>query len=90
MTHTERRRLVRSFIVDDLLFGDGDGLKDDTPFLEKGILDSTGVLELVLFLEETFGIAVEDDEVVPENLDSLDRIERFLDQKMTATASVPR
>lgn len=83
----ERKRLVRSFIVESLLFGDGDRLQDDTRFLEEGIVDSTGVLELVLFLEETFGIRVEDTEVIPENLDSLNRIERFLEGKTAGVGS---
>jgi len=83
----ERKRLVRSFIVESLLFGDGDRLEDDTRFLEEGIVDSTGVLELVLFLEETFGIRVEDTEVIPENLDSLNRIERFLEGKTARVGS---
>lgn len=78
----DRKLLVRSFIVDNLLFGDDAGLEDDTPFFAEAIVDSTGFLELVLFLEETFEIRLEDDEVVPENLDSLDLIERFLEKKI--------
>ena len=86
MQMSERKRLVRSFIVDNLLFGDGEHLEGDTPFLEEGIVDSTGVLELVLFLEETFDIRVEDTEVIPENLDSLDRIDGFLESKIARKA----
>lgn len=78
----DRKRLVRSFIADDLLFGDDAGLEDDTPFFAEGIVDSTGFLELVLFLEETFEIRLEDDEIVPENLDSLNLIDRFLEKKL--------
>ena len=62
--------------------GDDARLEDDTPFLEQGIVDSTGFLELVLFLEETFDIKVEDAEMIPENLDSLNRIEDFLEGKI--------
>ena len=83
----DRKRLVRSFIVDDLLFGDDSGLEDDTPFFAEGIVDSTGFLELVLFLEETFDIRLEDDEVVPENLDSLSLIDRFLEKKLAGAAA---
>jgi len=79
---SERKRLVRAFIVDNLLFGDDGGLQDDTPFFEQGIVDSTGFLELVLFIEETFRIQLEDREVIPENLDSLDLIEKFLATKV--------
>jgi acyl carrier protein len=82
----DRKRLVRCFIVDNLLFGDDAGLADDTPFFAEGIVDSTGFLELVLFLEETFDIRLEDDEVVPENLDSLDLIDRFLEKKLVGAA----
>ena len=76
MSDTKQR--VRDFIVENFLFGEEDDLEDDTSFLEEGIINSTGVLELILFLEETFDIRIADDEVVPENLDSLVRIEAYL------------
>jgi acyl carrier protein len=72
---------VREFIVENFLFGDAGRLNDTTSFLHSGILDSTGILKLVAFLEETFGVAVQDDELVPENLDTLRNIERFLGRK---------
>ena len=81
---------IREYIIDNFLFGEGSGLTDDTSFLTEGIIDSTGMLELIMFLEESFNISVEDDELVPENLDSLQNIARFLDQKLaqkTARAS---
>jgi len=86
----DRKRLVRSFIVDTLLFGDDSGLRDDTRFFAEGIVDSTGFLELVVFLEETFEIRLEDGEVVPENLDSLNLIERFLEKKTSSSADPTR
>ena len=58
------------------------GLKNDTSFLEKGIVDSTGVLELVAFLEETFKVKVEDEELIPENLDSVNNLVRFVADKL--------
>jgi acyl carrier protein len=58
-----------------------DGIADTDSFLENGIIDSTGVLELVLFLEETYGIKVEDDEIIPENLDSLENIATYVTSK---------
>jgi len=73
-------------MVDNFLFGDGDRLHDDTSFLESGIIDSTGILELVTFLEETYSIKIEDDELVPENLDSLNRIGVFLAKKTKCVA----
>ena len=51
---------IKTFIVENFLFGSEDGLKDETSFLEEGIIDSTGILELVTFLEEEFSIAIED------------------------------
>ena len=73
---------VRNFIVKNFLLGDGDSLKDDTSFIEEGIIDSTGILELVFFLEENFGISIEDHELVPENMDSLQSISGFMDRKL--------
>ena len=73
---------VREFVVENFLFGDGGSLKEDTSFLEEGIVDSTGILELVFFLEETYSIKVADDEVTPENMDNLQNIARFIDRKL--------
>ena len=73
---------VRHFIVENFLLGDGELLKKDTSFLEKGIIDSTGILELIMFLEESYNIKIEDDELVPENLDSLSNVVRFIDCKL--------
>ncbi len=58
-----------------------DEIENAASFFETGIMDSTGVMELILFLEEEFGISVEDEEVVPENLDSVDRLCVFLEGK---------
>lgn len=76
------RTQIREFIIENFLFGNADGLKDDTSFLEEGIIDSTGVLELVTFLEETFSIQVDDEELIPENLDSIDNVSSFLERKL--------
>jgi len=76
-----KKEKVRSFIIENFLFGDDGGLEDHTSFLEEGIVDSTGIMELMLFLEKAFGIKVEDEEAVPENLDSLEFIEAYLDRK---------
>jgi acyl carrier protein len=76
---------VRDFIVENFLFGDGEKLNDNTSFMEEGIIDSTGILELVFFLEENFGIKIEDDELVPENMDNLQNIARFLERKLTGS-----
>jgi acyl carrier protein len=78
---SERRDIVRAFIVENFLFGNDDGLMDDTSFLDEGIIDSTGILELVSFLEDEFGIAVGDEELIPENLDSLGNVLAYLEGK---------
>ena len=73
---------IRQFIVENFLFGNDNGLKDDTSFLDEGIIDSTGILELVSFLEEEFSISVEDEELIPENLDSIMNVVAYLKRKM--------
>lgn len=73
--------VVRDFIIENFLFGEENGLKDDTPFIESGVVDSTGILELVAFIEETFAITLEDQEYVPENLNSIANVSRFLQIK---------
>ena len=75
---------VRHFVVEKFLFGEDDKLKEDTSFMEEGIIDSTGILELVLFLEETYGVKIEDEELVPQNMDGLQNIARFLDGKLNS------
>jgi acyl carrier protein len=77
---------IRAFIVDNFMFGNDEGLSDDTSFLEQGILDSTGVLELVDFLEETFSIKVDDEELIPENLDSIKNLVAYLGKKQQQAA----
>ena len=72
---------VRTFLVDSFLLGDDDGFANDESLLDSGIVDSTGVMEVVSFLEESFAIAVDDDELVAENLDSVDRLAAFVQRK---------
>lgn len=70
---------VRQYIVDNFLFGkDDESLEDTTSFLDMGIIDSTGVLEIILFIEEAFDIKMNDQEMLPENLDSIANIARFV------------
>lgn len=76
---------LRHFITDNFLFGQADALlADDTSFLDNGIIDSTGLLELIAFIERTFGIRLADEELIPDNLDSLEKIDRFLSRKLAA------
>ena len=73
---------IRDYIVENFHFGQGDDLANDDSFLEKGFLDSTGVLVLVDHLEETYGIKVGDDEITPENLDSITLISSYVQRKL--------
>ena len=75
---------IRSFIIENFLFGNDDGLKDNASFLEEGIIDSTGILELVNFMEEEFSITVDDEELIPENLDSINNVTSYLDRKINS------
>ncbi len=87
MTNTIKSR-VKDFIVENFLFGDASQAPADaTSFIENDIIDSTGVLELVAFIEEEFGIAMSDADIVPANLDSLDRIAAFVTQRSQAQAA---
>lgn len=77
---------IREFIVSNFLYGQESTLTDDDSFLAKGIVDSTGVLQLVTFLEETYGITVEDEELTPEYLDSISSVTAYLCRKMNVGA----
>jgi len=73
---------LRHYILDNFLFTDDQAALDSSDsFMEKGILDSTGIMEVVLFVEEEFDLRVEDEEMVPENLDSVDRLVAFVGRK---------
>lgn len=75
---------IRGFIVNNFLLGKGDTLTNDSSFLDLGIIDSTGMLELVLYLENTYKITIADDELIPANLDSINRIADYLARKRSA------
>jgi acyl carrier protein len=72
---------VRKFVTTNFYVADPTALKDEQSLLEAGIVDSTGVLEIVQFLESDFGIKVEDTEIVPENVDSITRITAYIGRK---------
>jgi acyl carrier protein len=80
---------LRSFMIENFLFGRPLELTDDDSLQDAGIIDSTGVLELVTWLETQFGVVVGDDELLPENLDSINRLSRFLQSKLRVAAPVP-
>ena len=76
------KKELRDYIVENFLFGDDEyEFDEETSFMDSGILDSTGILELITFVESTFNITIDDDEVLPENLDSLNNLEAFINKK---------
>lgn len=76
------RKELREFIVETFLFGDdSEKFEDNDSFMQKGIIDSTGVLELTSFLEEKYGVKVDDEELTPANLDSIDNLIGFIGRK---------
>jgi acyl carrier protein len=73
---------VREYVAENLMVSDnGYSLEDDTSFLEEGIVDSTGVLEMVMFVEEAFGIEVDDQDIVPDNFDSVSKLVAYVQSK---------
>lgn len=73
---------VRNYILENYLFTeDQSELNSEDSFLEKGIIDSTGILEIIFFLEEEFELSVDDEEMIPENLDSVNNIVKFINSK---------
>lgn len=83
----DARQAVPHYIVENILFGDGEKLDDSASFQETGLVDSTGFLELIAFVEETFDITMTDEEVVPENFDSVERIATLVHKKLEVTGS---
>jgi acyl carrier protein len=76
---------LRRYVLETYLFTTDDkALANSDSFLDKGIIDSTGILELVMFLEQEFRVQVADEELVPENLDSIERLARFIERKQAA------
>ena len=83
---TETKDKIRKFVINNFLLGDDNQiLNDNASFLEQGIIDSTGILELVSFVQETFDIRIEDMELMPDNLDSLNKLEAFIAKKSRDT-----
>lgn len=83
----EHAKDIRDFVVANFLFGNASKLRDEHSFLESGIIDSTGILELVLHLETTYSITIQNHEMLPENLDSVARAADFVARKRAAAAS---
>ena len=81
------KQTIRCYILENFLFTDDEAaLQDDDSFLAGGIIDSTGILEIMLFIEEAFDIKVEDDDMLPEHLDSINNMVAFIQRKQTIAA----
>lgn len=80
-TMSKTKEVIRNYVVTNFLFGESDGLEDDTSLLEQKIIDSTGILEMVAFLEKEFSVSIDDEELVPENLDSINNMYTYLTTK---------
>jgi acyl carrier protein len=79
---------IRSYILENFLYTNDEGkLSNSASFLEDGIVDSTGILELLMFVEETFGVEVADEEVLPENFDSVVQLAHYIRQKTRVTSA---
>ena len=78
----ELHQQLREFVIDNFLYGRTNGLTDDTSLLDAGIIDSTGILELVSHLENVYSIHLEDHELVPDNLDSVSKLAKFVQSKV--------
>ena len=78
---------IRDFVTSTFSVADPKTLEDRTSLLDQGIIDSTGVLEVIMFIESTFGVTVEDSEMLPENLDSIERIAAFVARKQVPIAA---
>ena len=78
---------IRDFVTSNFYVADPKALEDRTSLLDQGIIDSTGVLEVIMFIESTFGVTVEDSEMLPENLDSIERIAGFVARKQVPVAA---
>ena len=83
----EIKQRVREFVTSSFYVADPSELLDDTSLLDQAIIDSTGVLEVIAFLEEEYAISIADEEVIPENLETIARITAFVTRKMMPTGS---
>jgi acyl carrier protein len=89
MPASEIHAAIRGFLVDTFLFGRAEELSDDTPLLDT-VIDSHGVVEFVVFLQDRFSILVEDDEVNTNNLDTVDKTVAYVEAKLTARGRTKR
>jgi len=83
----DRQQQIRAYIVDNFLLGQDDGFGNAESLLGSGVIDSTGVLEVVGFLEKTFSIQLSDEDLVPENLDTIQSMAAFVGRKLAGSGA---
>jgi acyl carrier protein len=83
----DTKDVIRQYIIDNLLLGQGSTLDDDTSLLDSGALDSTAAMELVAFLEQTFNVQIQDREINPDNLETVSRISAMIERKTVLVAA---
>ena len=81
MKRPDHKPVIREFLTSNFYVPSAAQLTDQASLLDRGIIDSTGVMEVIEFLQQTFGIQVNDDELLPENLDSISRLDAFVARK---------
>ncbi len=84
MNEADIRKKLREFIKNNFLLGNDSNLTDDDSFMGKGIVDSTGILEVVSFVEENFGFKLPDEDLMPENLDSINNLVKYVTSRVSA------
>ena len=81
------KELIKGFIIENFLFGNGKKLKDDIDFFQAGIIDSTGIIELVGFIESSLPVKVNDDELIVQNFSSINGIDAYLNKKLNSNSN---
>jgi acyl carrier protein len=78
---------IKDYIARNILFSDnGFTYSDDASFLEEGIVDSLGIMDLVLFIEQNFGLSVDDEDLIPDNFDSVNKLARYIQRRLSVPA----
>ena len=84
----DQMNVLKEFVINNFMFGQKNSIDNDTDFFDKGIIDSTGTLELVSFIEETYNISVLDNELIKENFSSLAKVNEYLNKKLSYKTQV--
>lgn len=87
MANSDIQSQIKQYIAKNILFSDsGFAYSDDASFLEEGIVDSLGIMDLVLFIEQSFGLSVDDEDLIPDNFDSVNKLARYIQRRLSVPA----